>query len=295
MNGVKEIRLEFLGTGTSAGVPCIGCECATCRSTDPRDSRLRCGAALRFLDPQGTARTLLIDIPPDHRQQALRHGLDRCDGILVTHAHVDHIFGLDEVRRYNTLMREPIGIYAEPQVLEALHRIYPHIYAQHRNVNPSYVAELFDVTLSPGNAISLHGLRIEPIRLLHGKLPILGFRIEAALEDGSPAPRQPPPFPMAWCTDVSGVPPESWPALEGLSTLVLDLLRDRAHATHLSVDEAVELAGRIGAQRTWFIHMSHELRHAELAARVPDVMSPAWDGLILGEEIRPEPDATTSE
>ncbi|MEE2681476.1 MAG: MBL fold metallo-hydrolase, partial [Planctomycetota bacterium] len=176
MNEVSEFRIEFLGTGTSAGIPCIGCDCDTCRSTDPRDARLRCGAALRFVDPLGQPRTILIDIPPDHRQQALRHGLDRCDGILVTHAHVDHIFGLDEVRRYNTLMRAPIGIHAEPGVLEALHRIYPHIYAQHHNVNPSYVADLYDVVLTPGTAMTLHGLRIEPIRLLHGKLPILGFR-----------------------------------------------------------------------------------------------------------------------
>ena len=295
MSGVQGVRLEFLGTGTSAGIPCIGCDCATCRSTDPRDTRLRCGAALRFLDPQGQARTLLIDIPPDHRQQALRHGLDRCDGILVTHAHVDHIFGLDEVRRYNTLMREPIGIYAEPLVLEALHRIYPHIYAQHRNVNPSYVAELFDVVLVPGAAICLHGLRIEPIRLLHGKLPILGFRVEAALADGSPAPDQPEPFPLAWCTDVSGIPPETWPALQGLSTLVLDLLRDRAHPTHLTVEQAVEVAGRIGAPSTRFIHMSHELKHTELEERLPEGLSPAWDGLVLGEDIDLKSDAMAAE
>ena len=295
MSRVSEVRVDFLGTGTSAGIPCIGCDCATCRSTDPRDTRLRCGAAIRFVDPQGQPRTLLIDIPPDHRQQALRHGLDRCDGILVTHAHVDHIFGLDEVRRYNTLMKAPIGIHAEAEVLEALHRIYPHIYAQHRNVNPSYVADLFDVVLTPGAAFVLHGLRIEPIRLLHGRLPILGFRVELAGEDGRPAPDQPDPFPLAWCTDVSGIPPETWPALEGLSTLVLDLLRERAHPTHLTVDEAVEQAGRIGADRTLFIHMSHELKHSELEKRLPAGMAPAWDGLILGQEICPDPDASVPE
>ena len=288
MSMVRDFQLDFLGTGTSAGIPCIGCECATCRSTDPRDTRLRCGAALRFLDPQGQPRTLLIDIPPDHRQQALRHGLDRCDGILVTHAHVDHIFGLDEVRRYNTLMRAPIGVHAEPDVLDCLHRIYPHIYAPHRNVNTSYVAELFDVALRPGHPVFLHGLRIEPLRLLHGRLPILGFRVDAVLPDGRPAPEQPGPLPLAWCTDVSGIPPETWPALEGLSTLVLDLLRDRDHPTHLTTEQAVALAGRIGATDTRFIHMSHELRHAELAARLPEGMAPAWDGLVLGDDFSPE-------
>ncbi len=281
MTSVRDFRLEFLGTGTSAGVPCIGCDCPVCRSDDPRDRRLRCGAALRFLDPAGNPRTVLIDVPPDHRQQALRHGLDRCDSILVTHAHVDHIFGLDEVRRYNTLMRQPIGIHAEPQVLEALHRIYPHIYAKHRNVNVSYVADLFDVELRPGHPILLHGLRVEPFRLLHGRLPILGFRVEAADPDGQPLPDQPAPLPAAWCTDVSAVPPESWPALQGLSTLVLDLLRERSHPTHLDLDGAVELAGRVGAKRTRFVHMSHELGHAELASRLPDSMEPAWDGLVI--------------
>ena len=291
MSEVRDFRLEFLGTGTSAGIPCIGCSCPTCSSTDPRDTRLRCGAALRFLDPEGCPRTVLIDIPPDHRQQALRHGLDRCDGILITHAHVDHIFGLDEVRRYNTLMKAPIGIHAEPEVLECLHRIYPHIYAPHRNVNTSYVADLFDVALQPDRVIQLFGLRIQPLRFLHGRLPILGFRVEAALPDGRPAPEQPGPLPLAWCTDVSGIPPETWPALDGLGTLVLDLLRDRAHATHLTTEQAVALADRIGATRTRFIHMSHELGHADLLSRLPEGMEPAWDGLVLGEEFSSEPGA----
>ena len=283
MSRIRDLRLEFLGTGTSAGVPCIGCDCPVCTSDDSRDRRLRCGAALRFTDPEGSPRTILIDIPPDHRQQALRHRLDRCDAILVTHAHVDHIFGLDEVRRYNTLMRQPIGIHAEPDVLESLHRIYPHIYAKHRNVNVSYVAELYDVQLSPGNPFLLHGLRIEPFRLLHGRLPILGFRVEEADSDGGAATVQPEPLPLAWCTDVSAVPPESWSALEGLSTLVLDLLREREHPTHLNLAGATDLASRVGARRTRFVHMSHEVGHSDLADRLPESMEPAWDGLVMPE------------
>lgn len=277
----RNASLEFLGTGTSAGVPIIGCDCNTCTSEDPRDTRLRCGGAVRFTDDGGTERVLLIDVPPDHRQQALRTGLKRCDGILVTHAHVDHVYGLDEIRRYNILMQSPISVFAEASVHEELHRIFKHIYKSHRNVNDSWVAELIDHTVAPGEVFLLHGLRIEPIRLLHGRLPILGYRIEFADADGAPLAEQPAPFPMAWCTDCSAIPPESWPQLRGLETLVLDMLRDRSHPTHMTVEEAVETAERVGAQATWFLHMTHELRHAELLARLPESMAPAWDGLLL--------------
>jgi phosphoribosyl 1,2-cyclic phosphate phosphodiesterase len=287
---VTDVELRFMGTGTSAGVPVIGCECATCTSSDPRDRRLRCGACLRFRDVEGADRVLLIDVPPDHREQSLRIGLKRCDGILVTHAHVDHVFGLDEVRRYNTLMGAPIGVHAEPSVRDELHRVFKHIFSSHRNVNTSYVADLFDVPLHPGVAFVLHGLRIEPLRLLHGKLPILGFRIEAAAADGTALADQPDPFPMAWCSDVSAIPPETWPRLRGLRTLALDMLRDRAHATHFTVDEAVDAAHRIDAESTWFIHMTHDLRHAELEARLPAGMAPAWDGLALPKTAPSRPD-----
>lgn len=280
---LRDVELVFLGTGTSAGVPVIGCDCPTCTSTDPRDRRLRCGGCLRFTDAEGNPRVVLIDIPPDHREQSLREGIRRCDGILVTHAHVDHVFGLDEVRRYNSLMDAPIGVYAEPSVKDELHRIFRHIYAQHRNVNTSYVANLFDVPIRPAAPFVLHGLRVEPLRLLHGKLPILGFRLEAAGPDGAPLEQQPSPFPLAWCSDVSAIPPETWPRLRGLRTLVLDMLRDRAHTTHFTVEEAVAAATRVGAESTWFLHMTHDLRHAELEARLPEGMAPAWDGLVLQE------------
>ena len=278
---ISDLELVFLGTGTSAGVPVIGCDCPTCTSTDPRDKRLRCGACIRFTDSGGDPRTILLDVPPDHREQSLRERILRCDGILITHAHVDHVFGLDEVRRYNSLMQAPIGVHAEPPVHEELHRIFRHIYAQHRNVNNSYVADLYDVSIRPGASFVLHGLRVEPLRLLHGKLPILGFRLEAAGPDGEPLDEQPSPFPLAWCSDVSAIPAETWPRLAGLRTLVLDMLRDRAHATHFTVEESVAAATEVGAGSTWFLHMTHDLRHAELAARLPEGMAPAWDGLVL--------------
>ena len=224
---------------------------------------------------------VLLDCPPDHREHSLRLGLDRCDTILVTHAHVDHVFGLDDVRRYNAVQKSEIELLAEPEVLDNLQRMFQHIFRAHENVNPSFVAQLATAPIAPGQPIDRFGLRFEPLRLLHGRLPILGFRIEALDDDGMVAKDQPGPLPLAYCTDVSGIPPETWPRLQGLQTLVLDLLRPRAHPTHFTVDQAIEAAERIGAQETLFIHMSHEIRHAELDPRLPGGMRLAWDGMRL--------------
>lgn len=283
----------FLGTGTSAGVPAIACHCDVCTSDDPRDRRLRTAAALRFTDPTGQQRVVLIDASPDLRQQALAHGLDRCDAILFTHNHVDHTFGLDEVRRFNAVMHRPIDIYANERTLEHLRRVFKHIFDRDANVNDSFVATLIAHTIEPGRPIDLFGVRFTPIALLHGRLPILGFRIEPIPDANTPAPgaEQPPtdhpggsasPFPLAWCTDVSGIPPESWPRLEGLGTLVLDALRRRHHPTHLTLDQAVDVAGRIAARRTWFVHMAHDLSHEQTNADLPESMRLAHDGLTLG-------------
>src|SRR3954470_1884302 len=172
------VRFIFLGTGTSAGIPAIACDCPVCTSTDPRDNRLRTAASVQFVDPTGEPRTILIDAGPDLRQQALRAGLTRCDAVLFTHNHVDHTFGLDEVRRFNAVMKRPIDIYAEPHTLEHLRRVYKHIFDRQHNVNDSFVATLVPHRLPPAEPLLLHGLRITPIRLLHDKLPILGFRLE---------------------------------------------------------------------------------------------------------------------
>ncbi|MGA0418980.1 MAG: MBL fold metallo-hydrolase [Phycisphaerales bacterium] len=279
--GVSNLEFLLLGTGTSAGIPVIGCACRVCRSVDERDRRLRCGACLRFRDAGGAARTILIDVPPDHREQSLRHGLDRCDGILFTHDHVDHTFGLDEVRRYNALMGVPIDVFAEAPVLDSLRRVYRHVFDRGSNVNRSFVADLVPREIDSDRPIDLFGLRFTPIRLLHGRLPILGFRIEALGPDGRPSAEQPGPLPLAYCTDCNAIPPASWPLLEGLDTLVLDLLRHRRHPTHFSTDEAIETATRIGAGRTVFIHMTHDVGHAELEERMPPGMAPGHDGLRL--------------
>ena len=224
---------------------------------------------------------MLLDCPPDHREHALRLDLDRCDTILITHAHVDHVFGLDDVRRYNVVQKSDIEVLAEPGVLDDLQRMFRHVFKAHENVNPSFVARLSTAPIGPGRTFDRFGLRFEPLRLFHGRLPILGFRIEALDDLGKVARHQPAPLPLAYCTDVSGIPPETWPRLEGLRTLVLDLLRPRSHPTHFTVDEAIEAAERIGAEKTVFIHMSHEIRHAELDPRLPEGMRLAWDGMRL--------------
>lgn len=271
------MRFRFLGTGTSAGIPALACDCPVCRSDDPRDRRTRTAAALQWTDHTGQERVVLLDAGPDLRQQALDADLRRCDAILFTHNHVDHTFGLDEVRRFNVAMDAAIDVYAEPHTLDHLRRVYQHVFEPHRNVQRSFVASLIAHEVAIDRPLDLFGVRFTPIRLLHGRLPIVGYRIE-------PANRRPrPPFPLAYCTDVSAIPPESWPKLDGLHTLVLDALRHRHHPTHLTLDQAVDIARRVAADRTFFVHMSHDLPHADTEADLPQSVHLAYDGLVLHE------------
>jgi len=273
------VRFTILGSGTSAGVPVIGCDCAICTSSDPRDTRTRSGACVEFTDSTGQERVVLIDTSPDLRTQALRHRLMRCDGILFTHHHVDHVFGLDEVRRFNAVMRQPINIYAESHTLENLQRVYQHIFESHKNVNASFVATLIPNLIEPTTPIDLYGLRFTPLRLLHGRLPIVGFRIDRV--EGAAA-RKNDPLPLAYCTDVSSIPPQTWPALDGLKTLFLDALRYRHHPTHFTVDQAIDAAQRIAAAQTYLVHMTHDIRHGDLESRLPESIHLSYDGLQIG-------------
>lgn len=270
------MRFTFLGTGTSSGVPAIGCACAVCRSDDPRDQRLRTSACLEFTDGAGNPRTILLDAGPDLRQQALRQGMERVDAILLTHHHVDHTFGLDEVRRFNVLMDAPIDVYADARTFEGVRRVFQHIFDQASNVQKSFVATLIPHHVELARPFDLHGVRVTPFGLLHGRLPVLGYRLEAADERlASPC------LPLAYCTDVSAVPPETWTHLRGLRTLVLDALRHRHHPTHLTVGQAVSIAHEVGAEHSYFVHMSHDLPHAETDAKLPEGIHLAYDGLAL--------------
>jgi len=277
----RDVQFILLGTGTSAGVPIIGCDCQVCTSSDPKDKRTRCGACLQFTDPVGKHRVILIDASPDLREQVLRHKLQRCDAIIFTHNHVDHTFGLDDVRRFNAMMQGPIDIFAERNTMEFLHRVYQHIFRRHENVNDSFVATLIPHLLDPAKPIDLHGMRFTPLRFLHGKLPVLGYRIEALNGRGEVAAEQPSPLPLAYCTDVSAIPPETWPKLNSLRTLILDMLRYRKHPTHMTVDESLNVAAQVAAERTWFTHMTHDILHAELDPKLPETMRLGYDGLVI--------------
>ena len=278
---ISDVEFIILGSGTSAGVPVIGCRCAVCTSDDPRNTRLRSAACVQFTDPSGTRRLILIDTGPDLRQQALRHGLSRCDAIVYTHNHVDHTFGLDEVRRFNVIMKAPIDVYAEERTLSHLGRVYRHIFDRQNNINDSFVETLIPHEIDEDHPLDLYGMRLTPLRLLHGRLPILGYRLDALDEQGHVAEVQPGPLPLAYCTDVSAIPPQTWGRLNGIVTLILDMLRYRRHATHFCLDEAVETAGRIAADRTWFIHMTHDIEHGECDDSLPEGMALSYDGLVL--------------
>lgn len=258
-------------------MPAIGCDCPVCVSPDPHDRRLRTSASLEFTDAGGQARIILLDAGPDLRQQALAASLTRCDAVLLTHNHVDHIFGLDELRRFNVLMRGPIDVLAEDRTLASVRRVYAHIFDRASNVQDSFVATLLPREIRPGEPLELFGLMVTPIRLLHGRLPVLGFRIDAA----DPGLDNHGVLPLAYCTDVSGIPPETWPALRGLNLLVLDALRHRHHPTHFTIDQSLDVADRVGAARTYFVHMSHDLPHAETNAGLPENIRLAHDGLVV--------------
>jgi phosphoribosyl 1,2-cyclic phosphate phosphodiesterase len=240
---------------------------------------------LRWTDAGGHDRVALLDAGPDLRVQALREGLTRCDAIFLTHNHVDHIFGLDEVRRFNAVMKSPIDLWADARTMESLRRVYAHIFEKHNNVNDSFVASLLprlieDEHVRDATPIHIMGVTFTPIPLLHGRLPVLGYRIDAPRPTNVSAAEW--PLPLAYCTDVSAIPTESWARLSGLRTLVLDALRERAHPTHLTLREAVSIADRVGAGETYFVHMAHELPHQQTQERLPRGMFLAHDGLTLG-------------
>jgi phosphoribosyl 1,2-cyclic phosphate phosphodiesterase len=248
----------FLGTGTSHGVPMIGCSCAVCRSTDPRDTRLRPSI---YLDVPTHAK-LLVDTGPDLRQQALAYDVTRVDAVLFTHGHADHILGLDELRRFNMMQGGSIPCYANRPTWDTLRRTFSYI---------------FDGVARPGGGVAqiepheitgpftLAGVRVVPVPVWHGPMPVLGFRF------GS----------VAYLTDCNRLDDGAWEMVEGVDTLVIDALRDRPHSTHFSVQEALEVIARIKPRRAYTTHMTHDLGHAATSARLPAGVELAYDGLVL--------------
>ncbi|HVX12520.1 MAG TPA: MBL fold metallo-hydrolase [Pirellulales bacterium] len=253
-------QLVFLGTGTSVGVPVVGCACGTCRSPDPRNRRLRCGLALGL--PEGN---LLIDTPTDLRTQLLREQIGLVHAVLYTHEHADHLFGLDDLRLFPFYLGHRLPMFCEEPVEARIRRSFD--YAFEGEVDPMHPGAVPQLTITRITTapFSLLGAHVTPIRLRHGRFQVLGFRF------GN----------VAYCTDTNGIPDESWPLLEGLDLLILDALRPRPHATHFSLQEAIDVAQRVGAKRTLFTHLSHELEHAATAAALPPGMDLAYDGLKI--------------
>ena len=282
---MEKAKLTFLGTGTSQGVPMIGCGCDVCRSSDPRDKRLRASALVDYCGMR-----ILIDAGPDFRQQMLREGVSHLDAILLTHNHKDHTGGLDDIRAFNYLERRASEIFCEKYVEESLRMEYGYAFAEQKypgapewhvhNIDsrPFIVrcggpTEILSWESGKGYSYSTVNLdeeikttEIIPVRGMHYKLPVLGYRFGK----------------IAYCTDMNYIPEEEFGKLHDLDHFVINCVKHGKHISHYSLEEAIEVAQRVGAKHTWLTHLSHQLpAYEELAAQLPDGILPAYDGLVL--------------
>lgn len=251
-------QLIFLGTGTSHGVPLIGCQCDTCTSRDPRNQRLRCSVLFQL--PQGN---LLVDTTPELRIQLLRERIGVVHAVAYTHAHADHLFGLDDLRIFPKYLGHDLPVYCEPEVEAAIRRTFPYAFDPALQLYPAGGVPRLAFRTIGAETNSVLGAPVEPIRLMHGRTPVLGFRVGG----------------VAYCTDTNSIPPESMARLEGLDVLILDALRHEPHVTHFSLDEAIEVARQLRPKRTLFTHISHRLEHDATCRSLPPGMELAYDGL----------------
>ncbi|HJY34783.1 MAG TPA: MBL fold metallo-hydrolase [Vicinamibacterales bacterium] len=250
--------LLFLGTGTSHGVPMIGCTCVVCTSSDPHDQRTRPSVYVSL--PNGTR--ILIDTSPDLRAQALRHNLTRVDAVLFTHGHADHVLGLDDMRRFNAIQDSRIPCYGDARTIDEIRRTFSYVFDPKTPAGGGLPEIDLHVVDAP---FEIGGCRIVPVPLWHGKRLLYGYRI------GS----------LAYLTDVSRIPDESWPLIDGVDVLVLDALRHRPHPTHFSLSEALEATSRIRPADAWFTHICHDLGHSATHASLPPHVQLAYDGLSV--------------
>ena len=249
------IAVTFLGTGTSTGVPVVGCRCAVCTSDDPRNQRLRQSVKI-----EANGKHFLIDTTPDLRLQLLRHPIPRLDFVLFTHSHSDHLMGLDDIRPFNFWQRETIHAFASPHTAKAIRRAFSYIWNDSQIGGGKPQLELHEVE----EVFTHDGVEITPIPVSHGEWTILGYRI------GN----------FAYITDTNGIPDSSMRLLEGIEVLALDGLRPAPpHPTHFTIDEAIAAARRIGAKQTFLIHLTHDIDHETFDATLPEGVKLAWDGM----------------
>lgn len=250
------MRLTFLGTGTSCGVPTIGCQCYTCTSKDPHDKRLRCSA---LVETETTR--VLIDCGPDFRQQIMEQSFRKIDGILITHAHYDHMGGMDDIRPYCQFGE--INVYADPVARKGLLQMLPYCFEEHRYPGVPAI-QLHEI--HKHIPFQIGDLEILPIEVMHHDLPILGYRIGK----------------LAYITDMKTIDEGELDYLQDIDTLIVNALREKPHHSHQTLAEAVDFAKRIGARQTWLIHSSHDIgRHEEVNASLPSDIQMAYDGQVI--------------
>ncbi|MFM8533953.1 MAG: MBL fold metallo-hydrolase [Acidimicrobiia bacterium] len=255
-------RVTVLGSGTSHGVPMIGCSCGTCRSDDPRDRRTRPSIYIDVADGP----KVLIDTSTDLRQQALAHGVMRVDAILFTHSHADHVMGLDDSRRFSQMQKGVIPCYADATTVASLQKQFFYVFDPATDKGGGLPQIELNVVEAP---FSVAGLRVEPLPLMHGRRQIFGFRFGD----------------FAYMTDTNHVPDATWPLLDGVKTIILDALRHRPHPTHFTVAEALGVVERLKPQQTYFTHICHDLPHAATNRSLPAGVELAYDGLTFEIEV----------
>jgi phosphoribosyl 1,2-cyclic phosphate phosphodiesterase len=256
------VKLTFLGTGTSFGVPQIGCGCAVCRSPDPRDKRGRVGA---LVETNGGTR-LLIDTPPELRLQLIANGVDRVDAVLFTHEHADHTHGLDDIRAITNRRAAPLTMYEPPSTLDRLRQRFPYIFDDNMRVLPgTSKPEGRAESLVPGVPVTIGDAVVTPASVPHGLVTVFAYRIGD----------------LSYVTDAKSIPPEAAAILRGAKVLVINALFRTEHPSHLSLPEAISAARELGAERTYLTHLTHDNFHADLEAELPRDIQPAFDGLTV--------------
>ena len=254
-------RLVILGSGTSTGVPVIGCDCAVCRSDDPRNHRTRSSVLVGL--PGGN---LLIDTAPEMRLQLVRERVGMVHAIAFTHHHADHLFGLDDARLFPRAIGGPVPIFCEPETEQTIRSVFHYAFeGRAASIPTGGVPQLRFERIGPGVRFEVLGQSVLPIRLDHGRFRVLGFRIGG----------------LAYCTDVSRIPEQSWPLLEGLDTLILDALRPEPHPTHFHLEQALAAIERLRPGRSYLTHLSHSFDHGPTEATLPPRVALAYDGLAL--------------